>query len=146
MLYACLASDELFTRKWRAHFEAGDAVSAIGADPRQPWASDDSPWSTPSWPSPTDAGRLQRPPLSSSALRALPRRLRRLHNRKFHNRYSVFEQPSDLGGITWCVEPYSEGLQRGVLYVPCDVARWRDPEHRAWMRRRAVAARETLVF
>jgi hypothetical protein len=116
---------------------ASDAVRAYvrpGADPRAEWSRRDGPWKSGLFTHPDDTGIEQRPPRDVRKFTREQRdTLRRLGRN--YRRWSVFEQPSDFGGITWAVEQWC--VRTRATYVPLDVMRWRDPKHRAELKRRA---------
>ena len=112
-----------------------------GADPRAEWSRRDGPWKSRLFAHPDDTGIEQRPPRDVRKFTREQRdTLRRLGRN--YRRWSVFEQPSELGGITWAVEQWC--VRTRATYVPRDVSRWRDPEHREALKRRA-RARAALV-
>lgn len=103
-----------------------------GADPRAQWDEGEDPRDTRGLSADeNDAG------YSQSRARAF-RKARRRYTRS--ERRSLFEQnDGPNGGLSWASETYADGRPGSLRYVPRDVARWRDPEHREALTQRARA-------
>lgn len=102
-----------------------------GADPRARWDDGEHPRNTRGLSADEDDAGYS--PRWAKAYRKA--RLRYPRN----ERRSLFEQnDGPNGGLSWASETYADGARyRALRYVPRDVARWRDPEHRAELTRRA---------